>query len=137
MAAEGEEETERVLQDVREISGTDDGFLTAVAAGVLAMPRLMSYNEWSSWRSGEGRRPKRVLGDPRTTTQVEEAALWRRPWKFSTDQIGEQSFPCGRRRRPWPRSERNTRMKRGTHQGDHAARQPREALALRRRARVR
>ena len=78
MALELEEEPERILEDVREVSGTEEGFLGLVASDVLPMPELMSFNEWSSWRSGDGRRPRRVHWDPRTTTQGEEATLWRR-----------------------------------------------------------
>jgi len=87
MALELEEEPERILEDVREVSGTEEGFLGLVASDVLPMPELMSFNEWSSWRSGDGRRPRRVHGDPRTTTQGEEATLWRRTMEifYGTD----------------------------------------------------
>ena len=78
MALEMEEEPERILEDVREVSGAEEGFLGLVASGVLPMPELMSLNERSSWRPGDGRRPRRVHGDPRTPTQGDEATLWRR-----------------------------------------------------------
>ena len=43
MALEMEEEPERILEDAREVSGTEEGFLGLVAPGVLPMPELMSF----------------------------------------------------------------------------------------------
>ena len=61
----------------REVSGTEDTFADALAAGVV--PRLddvISYREWLTWRKGPGMRPTARTNEV-TTSQVREAELWR------------------------------------------------------------
>ena len=62
---------------MREVSASDGSLLDEIEAGRVPRPALLRFNDWVSWRAGEGRRPAMRHGDPRSTTSGEEAALWR------------------------------------------------------------
>ena len=64
-------------ESVREVTASDDSLLEEIEAGRVPRPALLGFNDWVSWRAGEGRRPAIKHGDPRSTTPGEEAALWR------------------------------------------------------------
>ena len=69
---------ERVLPEgLREVTGTDEPLRARMAGGEIPYPAPMTYNEWITWRSREGRRPRLRLGDPQGTTNAQEAELWR------------------------------------------------------------
>ena len=62
---------------VREVSGTDETPLATMAGSEIAFPEPMAFNEWWTWRSREGHRPRRRAGDASGTTQAQESVLWR------------------------------------------------------------
>ena len=62
---------------VREVSGTDASLRAMMDDGEIPFPPPMTYNEWITWRSREGRRPRVRRGDPEGTTRTHESLLWR------------------------------------------------------------
>ena len=69
---------ERILPEgVREVTGTDEPLRAMMAGGEIPYPPPMAYNEWITWRSREGRRPRLRAGDPQGTARDQESLLWR------------------------------------------------------------
>ena len=69
---------DRILPDgVREVSGTDEPLRAMMAGGEIPYPLVFAYNEWITWRSREGRRPRLRASDPEGTTRAQESMLWR------------------------------------------------------------
>ena len=69
---------ERILPDgQREVSGSDEALLAMMLAGEIPFPPVCTWNEWATWRSREGRRPRLRANDPEGTTREQESLLWR------------------------------------------------------------
>ena len=58
------------------MTGTEESLRAMMAGGEIPYPPPLQYNEWITWRSREGRRPRLRSGDPRATTRAEESLLW-------------------------------------------------------------
>ena len=68
---------ERVLADVREVSGSDKSLAEIISVGEVPKPDVMDFNTWQVWRRDIGLRPQTTRKDPATTTPKQEAELWR------------------------------------------------------------
>ena len=60
----------------QEVSGSYDTLAHMIDAGEIERPRLMTYNQWQTWRSRDGRRPT-VQRDGVGMPQRAEALLWK------------------------------------------------------------
>ena len=60
----------------QQVAGSAATLREEIAAGRIATPPLLSWNEWQVWRSGEGRRPLESR-DGYSTSNGQESALWR------------------------------------------------------------
>ena len=61
----------------QEVSGSYDTLAHMIDAIEIERPRLMTYNQWQTWRSREGRRPT-IQRDGVGMPQRAEALLWKR-----------------------------------------------------------
>ena len=60
------------MATVREVAQSEDTLIQSIDGGHIVAPRLMDYNDWVKWRSGDGRRPGlRKDGHPATTAKYE------------------------------------------------------------------
>ena len=66
----------RVLPaEVREVSGEEGSLAEAIAGAKVPKPDLVDFNDWQQWRKRLGKRPRKDLGDARSTTAQEEVQL--------------------------------------------------------------
>lgn len=61
----------------REVSGIDKTLKQAIEDGDVEPPPLLEWNKWQKWRRDVGKRPS-LRVDGGTTSNTEEAALWKR-----------------------------------------------------------
>ena len=71
---DGQDAPAPVVEQQREVTGTDLSFIECVSQDVLPQPTLMSFNEWQVWRKSN--RPSKA-NDGLATTSKQEARLWR------------------------------------------------------------
>ncbi len=72
---------DRVLDpEVPEVStaagATADSLAEAMMNGEVPTPELMEFQQWVTWRSGDGMRPFAARGDSVATTWSQESKLW-------------------------------------------------------------